>query len=50
MSWKNGSQLTPRSPSSPSSASITCTTLVARFKWVICTPVGIRVDPEVYCR
>ena len=27
-----------------------CTTLVARFRCVICTPVGIRVEPDVYCR
>ena len=50
MSWKNGSHDKPRSPSSPSSASMICTTLVARLRWVICTPVGMRVEPDVYCR
>ncbi|COX93051.1 Uncharacterised protein [Mycobacterium tuberculosis] len=50
MSWKNGSQLTPRSPSCPSRALSTCTTLVGRFRWVICTPLGMRVEPDVYCK
>lgn len=50
MSWNSGSQLTlAMSKSRPTEITI-CTTLVHTARWVISTPAGTRVEPDVYCR
>ena len=50
MSWNSGSQLTLRMFQSRPTDRIICTTLVHAARWVISTPAGVRVDPDVYCR
>ena len=50
MSWNSGSQLTLRMFRSRPTDRIICTTLVHADRWVISTPAGVRVEPEVYCR
>lgn len=50
MSWNNGSQLTLRMFQSRPTDMIICNTLVHAHRWVISTPAGVRVEPEVYCR
>ncbi|COX22408.1 Uncharacterised protein [Mycobacterium tuberculosis] len=51
MSWYSGNQLTPWVfRLSRSIDRIICTRLVPTARWVISTPTGGRVEPEVYCR
>ncbi|SLH64716.1 Uncharacterised protein [Mycobacteroides abscessus subsp. abscessus] len=50
MSWNSGSQVTPREFQSSLIASTICSRLVPTARWVISTPAGTRVEPEVYCR
>ncbi|NCL75054.1 hypothetical protein AIIKEEIJ_02504 [Rhodococcus sp. YH1] len=50
MSWNSGSHVTPREPSLSSMESAIWMQLVSTPRWVISTPAGTRVDPEVYCR
>ena len=50
MSWYSGSQLTLRMPGSSSPARIIWMTLVHTLRWLISTPAGVRVEPDVYCR
>jgi hypothetical protein len=50
MSWNSGSQLTLRMFQSSPTDRIICTTFVQAERWVIWTPAGARVEPEVYCR
>src|SRR6202012_386410 len=50
MSWYSGNQLTLRmSQSMPVEITI-CSTLVPIARWVISTPTGARVEPDVYCK
>lgn len=50
MSWNSGSQVTPREFSLSSIESAIWTTLVSTDRWVISTPAGTRVEPDVYWR
>ena len=48
MSWDRGSQLTITSVLVSRSTAVTMATEFAnRFAWVICTALGVPVDPEV---
>ncbi|SIN59287.1 Uncharacterised protein [Mycobacteroides abscessus subsp. abscessus] len=50
MSWYSGNQLAPRTSTSRPTEMIICSTLVITARWVISTPAGARVEPDVYCR
>ena len=50
MSWNSGSQLMLAVSQSRPTEMIIWTTLVHTARWVISTPAGVRVDPDVYCR
>ena len=50
MSWNSGSHVTPRESSLSSMESTIWSAFVPTARWVISTPAGTRVEPEVYCR
>ncbi len=50
MSWYCGSQETFTVLWSAASSLMISDRLCARFRWVIITPLGSEVEPEVYCR
>ncbi len=51
MSWKSGSHSAATEVlGSARKTSQSWAALAVRLAWVISTPVGARVEPEVYCR
>ena len=50
MSWYSGSQLTHWTSVFSPPCRIICIALVYTPRWVISTPAGVRVEPDVYCR
>nr|WP_279610387.1 hypothetical protein [Burkholderia gladioli] len=48
MSWYGGSQVAPTLSASSENAAWISSASPTRLRWVIITPLGVPVDPEVY--